>query len=77
MRSNNFSPNNSRKPAIQDAELEKFPPVDEVLVKALEKRFPDRSADPRDSDRDIWINAGAAIVVRFLREVNESQQEKD
>jgi hypothetical protein len=44
-----------------------FPAVPEVLLKELERRFPDRCPDPKLTDREIWMKVGAVQVVRFLR----------
>ena len=52
----------------------KTPVVPTELVEWLASRFPDRCPDVNDSDRKVWIDAGAAKVVRFLRKESERQQ---
>jgi len=57
------------------------PPVSEATVLDLEARFPDRCPNANASDREVWLAAGAAEVVRFLRhhfeEQTNPQQEDD
>jgi hypothetical protein len=43
-----------------------FPLIPEALVEELDRRFPEMSADPGWSDREIWIKSGQRSVVRFL-----------
>jgi hypothetical protein len=43
------------------------------LIDALDVRFPVRMADPKDSERDIWIKVGQRFVVDFLKDVYEEQ----
>lgn len=44
-----------------------FPIVPEVLLKELEKRFPDRCPEPAFTDREVWMQVGRVQVIRFLR----------
>jgi len=37
------------------------------LVQDLEKLFPDKSPDMKDSDREVWYKAGQSSVVEFLK----------
>lgn len=52
-----------------------FPPLSSELIAALETVFPDRCPDASTPDRQVWIDAGAAGVVRFLRHKLEEQNE--
>lgn len=54
-----------------------FPPVDEPLVRKLEKLIPEKCPEPTDSERDIWIYVGRRQVVRMLRSVYLEQQDED
>lgn len=49
------------------------PPISKGLVEWLSRLFPDRCPDSEMSERDIWIEAGAAKVVRKLRTEHERQ----
>jgi len=44
-------------------------------MEALERQFPERSADLRWSDREVWFRAGERQVVRFLRAQFDKQNE--
>lgn len=45
-----------------------FPRVSSELVEALELMFPDRCPDIKTPEREIWMAAGRAEVVRFLKQ---------
>jgi len=51
----------------------KLPDLSKDLIDALDERFPVRMADPKDSERDIWIKVGQRFVVDFLKDVYEEQ----
>lgn len=53
--------------------MKRTPIPAEALVKDLEARFPDRCPDPKLTDREVWMEAGAARVVRYLRSVLEDR----
>jgi hypothetical protein len=55
---------------------EKTPYVPEALVDWLDARFPDRCPDPSDSDRAIWMKAGALSVVDAMRAVVRQQADE-
>lgn len=44
------------------------PNVTELLLDALDKLYPERCADPQDTEREIWIKVGQRRVVTFLQE---------
>jgi hypothetical protein len=44
-----------------------FPPIPPALIDDLARLFPDRCPDSSMSDREVWMAAGAASVVRKLR----------
>lgn len=47
---------------------DRWPPhVPKELVEYLERIFPDRCPAVDVSDRDVWLDAGSARVVRHLR----------
>lgn len=50
------------------------PPLDATTIACLEQLFPDRSPDPRDSEREIWMKAGEARAVRHLRNLLNKQE---
>ena len=51
----------------------KLPDLSKDLIDALDARFPVRMADPKDSEREIWIKVGQRNVVEFLKDVYEEQ----
>jgi len=54
----------------------KPPYVPLELLEWLEETYPDRCPDETTPERRVWINAGAAKVVRKLRAMYERQREK-
>jgi len=46
------------------------------LINVLDQRFPDRCADPTDTERAIWIKVGQRKVVSFLLAQVKEQEEK-
>lgn len=44
------------------------------LIKLLDKQYPNKYPDLRDSDREIWFNAGARSVVDRL--INEMKRDE-
>jgi hypothetical protein len=52
-----------------------FPEIPEALLQRLESLFPERSADLRWPDREVWFKAGQCSVVKMLRLRYESQLE--
>lgn len=55
---------------------DQFPTVPEALVKALERRFPDRAPNMDAPEREVWASVGTVRVVRFLRQQLEQQKEE-
>jgi hypothetical protein len=49
------------------------PAVSQALLDYLIRLYPDRCPDPAETDREVWMAAGAAKVVRKLRSVFEEQ----
>lgn len=43
------------------------------LLEALDRIYPERCADPKDSERDIWIKVGERRLVVFLHEQYKRQ----
>lgn len=54
---------------------EEFPPVISALVRELERLFPNKRPDLKETDREVWFKAGQASVVEFLRGQYAAQQE--
>lgn len=50
-----------------------LPDLSKDLIDALDARFPVRMADPKDSEREIWIKVGQRFVVDFLQDVYDEQ----
>lgn len=55
------------------ADNQNTPPISKGLVEWLSRLFPDRCPDALMPDREVWIAAGAAKVVRKLRTEHEQQ----
>lgn len=53
----------------------KIPFIEDGLLQYLERAFPDRSPDPDETDRKIWMNRGAVDVVRHLKRLHKEQRE--
>ena len=45
------------------------------IYNELERRFPHRCPDPKDSEREIWMKAGERRLVDFLQSVHRDQQD--
>lgn len=54
-----------------------FPALDKELIDFLNKRFPERCAEEKETERQIFIYAGQRSVVRLLNEVYKAQTEVD
>jgi hypothetical protein len=52
-----------------------FPPIDETLVKALEKLFPNTAPVLNWSEKEVWYKSGQASVVKFLKTKFDEQNE--
>lgn len=57
--------------------MEYFPPIDERLVSALAAKFPDKCPDLRTPEREVWMDAGRADVVRWLALKLEEQNQQN
>jgi hypothetical protein len=51
------------------------PDLSPELIDALDKMFPEASADLRWTDREVWFKAGQRHVVRWLQEQYRRQQD--
>lgn len=51
-----------------------IPPISDALLDFLEAAYPERCADPKDTDREIWMKAGERRLVARLRHVSARQQ---
>jgi len=56
--------------------LPEFPPIPELLLVALEARFPLPIPELSMTDREIWMRRGQYSVIQFLKIEQESQQNK-
>ena len=56
-------------------EDDKTPFVEDGLLQSLERLFPDIAPELNQTDREIWVNRGAAGVVRHLRLLHKLQRE--
>ena len=56
-------------------ESDKFPFVEEGLLEYLKKVFPDRCPRLNQTDREIWVDVGAAKVIRHLSDIHTQQRE--
>lgn len=52
---------------------ESFPAISEALIKRLDNNYPERSPDPNDSERELWMKAGERRLVRRLLAEYEKQ----
>lgn len=52
----------------------RFPYIPPDLLRELNRRYPERSAQKGDAIEDLWFNGGARSVVRFLNMVAEEQE---
>ncbi|WP_296084199.1 hypothetical protein [uncultured Agrobacterium sp.] len=46
---------------------QQFPPISEVLLEELERRFPPTYPDLKLNERELWAKAGEGRVIQFLR----------
>jgi len=60
---------------MSDQVTEHTPFIEDGLLQYLERLYPDRSPEPDDTERKIWMNRGAAGVVRHLRMLHTEQRE--
>jgi hypothetical protein len=60
---------------VEAVESDKKPFIDDFLMEYLEKLFQDKSPDPDQDERKIWMNRGAVGVVRHLRSLHQQQRE--
>ena len=56
--------------------ISECPSIDDELIKYLEAMFPDKCADLKDTDREIFYKSGQRSVVKHLIEKQKEQQEK-
>jgi hypothetical protein len=52
-----------------------LPATADEVVALLDAAFPEQSADPAWSDRQVWIEAGKRQVVRFLLELQRRRDD--
>lgn len=53
----------------------KIPYIEDGLLEYLQRAFPEKCPEPNETDREIWINRGAAGVVRHLARLHQEQRE--
>lgn len=54
---------------------DQFPPIPEVLLEELERRFAPTYPDLKLDEREVWAKAGEGRVIQFLRH-QFNQQDK-
>jgi hypothetical protein len=54
-----------------------MPLFSDALLEALAEKFPDKCPNPTDSERAVWMQVGAASVVRYLRDQRRRQKEAE
>jgi hypothetical protein len=52
-----------------------FPPIPEDLLKELNNRWPEMSADIQWEEKTVWFASGQRSVIRFLNQVFIDQRE--
>jgi hypothetical protein len=52
-----------------------FPPISKDLLEALEERFPEKSPEKGETERDLIWRGGQRSVVRFLLEQHRQRNE--
>jgi len=52
---------------------DRWPPIEEALIKKLDEIYPEKCPDLAAEDRDIWHYGGARSVVRMLISVYADQ----
>jgi hypothetical protein len=52
-----------------------IPFVDERLLDYLQRLFPDKAPELKDTDREVWFHRGSAEVIRHLQHLRSQQQE--
>ena len=52
-----------------------IPIITQELIDYLQRKFPDQCPNISDSDRKIWTDTGASLVIKHLQRVKEDQEE--
>lgn len=50
------------------------PPLDAITIQYLDRTYPERSPDPGDSEREVWMKAGERRLVRHLLNLLKKQE---
>lgn len=53
----------------------KTPFIEDGLLEYLQRLYPDQAPEPNQTEREIWMNRGAAGVVRHLVRLHKDQRE--
>lgn len=48
--------------------------ISDKLIKYLEGKFPDKSPDLNDTEKEIWVKVGQVSVVKHLKNLQEDQE---
>ncbi|TIQ65461.1 MAG: hypothetical protein E5X41_14985 [Mesorhizobium sp.] len=51
------------------------PPIPADVIEWLDRLYPEKCADPKDADREIWMKAGERRLVRRLKLELKRQEE--
>jgi hypothetical protein len=55
--------------------MDKLPYIEDGLLDYLQRLYPDKCPEPAQSEREVWMNRGAAGVVRHLTMLHKDQRE--
>ena len=50
------------------------PPISTALLDHLDIHYPERCADPNDTEREIWMKAGERRLINRLRHIHARQE---
>ena len=53
--------------------MTKLPYISDEIIEFLEKLYPERSADPTWSERELWMKSGQRVLVRKLIDIRNDQ----
>lgn len=51
------------------------PIITQELIDYLDHKFPDQCPNISDSERKIWTDTGASLVIKHLQRVKEDQED--
>jgi hypothetical protein len=54
---------------------QQVPPISAEVIAWLDRLYPEKCPDPKDTEREIWMKAGERRLVRHLRLQHNRQEE--